>query len=130
MIDEKKLIEDIENMMSPFLFADEEREWALKDVIEVIENQPKVGEWIPCSERLPEEHKSLFYSYYGTDKWNNAMWNFNSDDVLVTFEFENGEKKTNVSHTNDGKWKIERELKLTKCKVIAWQPLPEPFKGD
>ena len=104
MIDEKKLIEDIEDMMSPFLFADEEREWALKDVIEVIENQPKVGEWIPVEKRLPSTYITVLITKYnqevrtafldGDHYWFDGLWTYTFDDVL------------------------------------AWQPLPEPYKGD
>lgn len=41
--------------------------------IDIIKKQPKVGEWIPVSERLPEEHDSIFAKLYGTDKWSDAL---------------------------------------------------------
>ena len=68
MIDEEKLIEEVEDMMSPFLFADEVREQTLKDVIEVIENQPKVGEWFPVEVVMPAEceHVQVSYIDYST----------------------------------------------------------------
>ena len=48
MIDEEKLIEDIlkhsNNITS---------EWETAGILNLINQQPKVGEWIPCSERLP-----------------------------------------------------------------------------
>ena len=56
MIDEKKLIEDIEKEIEfamkcnmPAMVA------GMRQIASIIENQPKIGEWIPCSERLPVE---------------------------------------------------------------------------
>lgn len=105
MIDENKLIEDIEDMMSPFLFADEEREWALKDVIEVIENQPKVGEWIPVEERLPENCSSV-----------------------LCYSILNGVEQGCYNPSTDT-WIMFRWGELTG-KVTYWQPLPEKPKGE
>ena len=39
--------------------------------IDIIKKQPKVGEWIPVSERLPEEHDSIFAKC--TEQINGAM---------------------------------------------------------
>lgn len=57
MIDEKKLIEDIEKEIEfamkcnmPAMVA------GMRQIASVIEEQPKIGEWIPCSERFPEEN--------------------------------------------------------------------------
>lgn len=83
--------------------------------------------WIPVEEGLPEEHKSMFAKLKGTHMWNNAMFEKVSDEVNVTIELEDGTRKTTTSHTLDGKWKVEKECVVNK-KVIAWQPLPEPYK--
>ncbi len=85
--------------------------------------------WIPVSERLPEEHDSIFAKIKGTDKWCEAMFEKTSDEVNVTIEYEDGSRKTTTSHTLDGVWKIEKEQRVVKGKVAAWQPLPEPCKG-
>lgn len=99
--------------------------------IPTVENVPdiNVGEWIPCSERLPEEHDSMFKKYKGTDKWDNAMFCAISNKVLVTLMFENGKTATDVSHTTDGKWSCEKNFGFN-TKVVAWMPLPEPYKGE
>lgn len=101
---------------------------AYEDAIEIVNQAAEeYGDgWIPCSERLPEERDSIFAKLKGTDKWSDAMFEKVSDDVNVTVEFEDGTKKTMTSHTIDGKWK--NEFKIVKSKVIAWQPLPEPYK--
>lgn len=62
MIDEKKLIS---------AFA--ENDLYLPEVVErLIKSQPKIGGWIPCSERLPEEKinpvTNDFYEYQVTFK--------------------------------------------------------------
>ena len=84
------------------------------------------GGWIACSERLPEEHETMFAKLKGTDKWDSAMPEKISDDVNVIIEFEDGTRKTKTMHTIDGKWK--KDINIIKFKVIAWQPLPEPYK--
>ena len=85
--------------------------------------------WIPVSERLPEEHDSIFARFKGTDAWNDAMFEKSSDEVNVTIEYEDGGRKTTTSYTLDGVWKIEKE-RIVKQKVIFWQPLPEAYKGE
>lgn len=90
----------------------------------------KDDNWIPCSERLPEEHDSMFTKFKGTDKWDNAMFEKKSDEVNITYELEDGTRKTGTSYTLDGKWKIEKENRIVKKKVIAWCPLPDGYKGE
>lgn len=90
-------------------------------------NIPSNDGWIPVEDGLPEEHKSMFAKLKGTHMWNNAMFEKVSDEVNVTIELEDGTRKTTTSHTLDGKWKVEKECVVNK-KVIAWRPLPEPYK--
>lgn len=87
-------------------------------------------EWIPVSERLPDEHDSIFAKFYGTDKWNDALWKTQSMEVLVTIEYEDGTRSVTSSYSTDGKWEIEKIVKLSKCKVVAWKPLPKPYKEN
>ncbi len=90
----------------------------------VAANMENSGGWIACEDRLPEEYDSIFAKLKGTAKWNEAMFEKISEDVNVTVEYENGKRKTMTLHTVDGKWKKDR---FVKFKVIAWQPLPEPY---
>ncbi len=98
--------------------------------IDIIKKQPKVGEWIPVSERLPEEHDSIFAKLYGTDKWSDALWRTQSKEVLVTLEYEDGIRTVKSSHTTDGKWSIEKKTTLSKFKVVAWMELLKPYEGE
>lgn len=94
----------------------------------MIDEQEKIGEWIPCSERLPEERDSIFAKFKGTDKWKDGMFERISENVLVTVEFDDGTRRTEVSHTVDGKWKFD--ISVLQRKIIAWSPIPEPYKEE
>lgn len=98
------------------------------NVLKELVDKAESFEWIPVSERLPEEHESLFAKFYGTDKWNDALWKTQSIEVLVTIEYEGGIRSVTSSYTTDGKWEIENRVKFRKCKVVAWMPLPKPYK--
>lgn len=87
-------------------------------------------EWIPVTERLPEEHESVFAKFYGTDRWDNNLWRARSKEVLVCIEYDDGSRSVTTSFTLDGKWRIERRRVLCNFKVIAWMPLPEPMKEE
>ena len=84
--------------------------------------------WIPVTERLPDEHESLFARYKGTDKWINAMFMTISDLVIVCAEYENGEPIVKTANTVDGVWKVKGIFH--PCKVTHWMPMPKPPKRD
>lgn len=107
MIDEKKLIEELKFQINNcetyghsdiYIDLEMAKKW-----VETIEKK-KVGEWIPCSERLPEDnqavltcknkHISILEYHADTKHWfetkGNWWWSFNMVD--------------------------------------AWMPLPEPYK--
>lgn len=85
-------------------------------------------EWIPVSERLPEEYDSVFAELYGTDKWDDTLWRTRSKRVLVTIEHESGIRSVTESYITDGKWTLGKRATLSKYKVVAWMPLPKPYK--
>ncbi len=107
---------------------EEKRVDTIKEMLEIVQEiaEEYNGGWIPCSERLPEEHDSMFAKLKGTDKWSDSMFEKISDDVNATVEFDDGTRKTMTLHTNDGKWNTNN--RIVKFNVIAWKPLPEPFK--
>ena len=70
--------------------------------------QSEKKQWIPCSERLPEEYVSVLCYQpidYGRKIW---IGHLNSDGIWV--DLDGWEKLTDP--------------------VTAWMPLPEPYKGD
>lgn len=95
---------------------------------EIIMLQAKSG-WIPCGEHMPEEHESVFARFKGTEKWNKSMFEKISDRVNVTVDNNKGKVTVTHAHTIDGKWSCD----LLRCnkdyRIIAWMPLPEPYKG-
>lgn len=78
-----------------------------------LEKEQKKQEWIPCSERLPEESGKYEVT---------AL-----DEVHVTVEFSNGERRVDTGKTIDGKWKCQARIIDPKAKIVAWMPNPEPY---
>lgn len=86
------------------------------------------SDWIRVNDEMPVERDSMFAKFKGTDKWKTGMFEKVSRDVLVTVEYDNGERHTEVAHTVDGRWKLE--MRILNAKVIAWKEKPQPYKGD
>lgn len=104
----------------------------IQDMIEQLqgdlEQDKKENGWIPVSERLPKERDSMFAKFKGTSKWKKGMFEKVSRNVIVTVKYDNGECRTNVAHTVDGRWKLE--IRILNAEVIAWKEMPEPYKED
>lgn len=98
-----------ENMENPIESA-ENRGWnqCNRSWIKTIEEQPRVGEWIPISEKLPENIKT----------------------VLVTIK--ELEQPILGWYGNKFGWRIVMPefVNIKDFTVIAWMPLPEPYKED
>lgn len=106
------------------LYGDTSKEW-LETLQELVDKADSF-EWIPVSEKLPEEHDSIFAKLYGTDKWDSRLHRTVSNRVLVTVKRDDGTRFVKESHTRDGEWADEK--KCINCKVVAWMPLSEPYK--
>ena len=91
-------------------------------------DKAELFEWIPVSEKLPDEHDSVFAKSYGTDKWNNMFWRTTSNRVIATIKYNDGTVIVKEAFTHDGEWTVEK--RNTNCKVIAWMPMPEPYKEN
>lgn len=105
MIDEKKLIEDL-------IKRKELGRKSCELIGKILKNQPKIGEWIPCSERLPEEKTNPitknFYEYQVT---------FRNDDVI------------DIRHYKFGRGHWWNGPNIMDEYVTAWKPLPEPYNA-
>lgn len=112
MIDEKRLLEVLEKNFYGI--------GGVEVLKQIIKSQPKVGEWIPVEERLPKQDKLLqdylvtfeYYRYGEYDCMYKTIGIGTFDNLNHEFTFINGQTG----------W---RDLK-----VLSWQPLPEPFKGE
>lgn len=78
-------------------------------------NQPE-PHWIPCSEGLPEDEYVLISkkpSKISGDKWSVAI-------AIRTADSRNGKIQ----------WRDSGFGVIQDDKVLAWQPLPEPYRED
>ena len=106
MIDEKKLIDKFKDWIRTDYFEDwSARNFILNDIIAEINKMPKVGEWISVSERLPDVDIEVLVSC----KARIAKYSY--------IDIDYRSKK-------NGKWVYLGE------DVIAWQPLPEPYREE
>ena len=96
----------IAKYLSQFLYND------VREAVETIDEyigelpsvtpKPKTGKWILVSERLPEEYREIIITDVET-----------SDTYLSRY-------------IGDGYWECDNGL--FKDRIIAWMPLPEPYK--
>ena len=128
MIDEKKLIEDIEKEIEfamkcnmPAMVA------GMRQIVSVIEEQPKIGEWIPCSERLPDDRDNRFYMCtVGNHEEDPPM--FCQYEEEYGFGFWNDIYDEHTLGFVDSEFKTNEELGYEK--VVAWMPLPKPYRPE
>ena len=158
MIDEKKLIEIIKNVQYHMREANKnpvpvDAREIFTLFIEMVEQQPKVSEWIPCSERLPDDEKKVivcteyrYKNYDGTEKIVRnitcAMYesgNMMCEDSDYSWDYECRGK---YDEEKDDYYTLEGWFEVTIMdheewtavgldsdrKVVAWMPLPEPYK--
>ena len=75
-----------------------------------IKHDELMPKWIPCSEALPE----------------------NADRVLVTIARSDGEKRIRSGMYFKGYFMMDDgdTWNKTDKEILAWMPLPEPYKGE
>lgn len=100
----------------------------LEQLQDDLEQDEKENGWIPVSERLPEEHDSIFAKFKGTNKWSESMFERTSYEVIVTVKYADGTILTETAYTKDGEWKLSHPT--FNGIVIAWQSFPNPYKEN
>ena len=118
MIDEKNLMtfltEQYDGEKEEWNETDDETAYgamhAYSDALEYVMGCPKVGEWIPCEERLPEPYETVL----ATGKMEKDQ------EPLVYMACVNGK----------GEWNLLGVRNPENYITSAWQPLPEPWEGE
>lgn len=100
----------------------------LEQLQDDLEQDEKENGWIPVSERLPEEHDSIFAKFKGTDNWKRGMFEKTSKYVIATVVFDDGTVLVEQAHTTDGIWRTDK--KVLGGTVVAWMNFPDPYKED
>lgn len=109
MIDEKKLIAHLNDWMlqESFLRCMKNPADTIYECIKAVEEQPKIGGWIPMEEKLPPDGQKVLLSC-----------NYMMFDYVTVGTIENG---------NRGKSYIADEDTFMRSAILAWQPLPNTY---
>lgn len=86
------------------------------------------NKWIPVTEKMPEEHDSIFAKFKGTGNWENGMFEKTSRYVIAKVMYDDGTVLAERAHTTDGIWRTEKPV--LGGRVIAWQPFPKVYEGE
>lgn len=95
----------------------------IKALNELPSAQPE-QRWIPVSERLPEEDTEVLISY----RYKEGEGDTSHVDIDITTYgqmYFGGNKVGNSKH-----WRAPFEYFHSNYEVIAWMPLPVPYKGE
>lgn len=102
----EKMVEEIENCYG--------RETELtKRARQCLDRRGYGGWWISCEDRLPKDHVKVlvWFEYFRFGTYNRLF------------------QTIGISYMHNGKWSgfVNGESGWTQLKIIAWQPLPEPY---
>lgn len=133
MIDENNLIEEIEILRVPVngfrggkILLSEFAVCYKELILRIIEEQPKVGEWIPVSEHLPEDLDNRFYMCIVENHEDDLPMFLQYDDELGFGYWADHFHPQTLGYLGD-EFITSEELGYEK--VIAWMNIPE-YKGD
>lgn len=88
------------------------------------------GEWIPIKTRPLTEEEKIYYEEYGAfylDSIFDCRLPEDGQEVLITTKYGTVEKTTFYNEGDDGSY---FECYEGGGEVLAWQPLPEPYKAE
>lgn len=117
----KKILEEIEKEQNSY---EADHAWnyskGLEYAKEIIRSHmnhngdTEMAGWIPCSEKLPEDGKEVLAQFVVRVRHTNGQ----VDEMVYIYPL----------HYEEGEWKSFHGM--PNGKVEAWQPLPEPYKGE
>ena len=140
-IDADALKEKVEAIVFGCNLMGDEYQCRLSDTIDyisdvLIEGAPTIGGWIPCSERLPELHRSEYVPHpYRAQSNLLEDYYMISEPVLVTrinpsIEPEERILVAQYEDDLDGRTYWETLDAQQLAGVVAWMPLPEPYEAS
>ena len=88
-----------------------------EDVMDLIDCMPDSYGWIPCSERLPKPNR---HNELNVDVYYLAQTEF-GDMIVASY---------NESHEGKTLWEQMYSYRIFDDEIVAWMPLPEPYKGE
>lgn len=123
MIDEKKLISHIENQYRQW-----GEEYTAEQILGDIEDFPKVGEWIPVEERLPEKETDVLCYVPKVD--GNVQYG-----IYVgrrhKVKADDGSGNFWGIPTKECDWTLKGWSYVDHPTIVAWQPLPnKPYLSE
>ena len=93
-----------------------------KTIVKVLRGMPSAQQWIPCSERLPEKD----WNYLTFAKWSN-----DEGFYIQIIPFDTCAGEFGICHEIFDPITLGSiGVAFDAAKVIAWMPLPEPWKGE
>lgn len=112
------------------LYASEFLNWLTEVIDEHVLNTPSAEEWIPTSERNPDEdvvHSEVEYrTFLVTCKIENFDW-YDADNDKVYYS--PSRIVTTAVYAGVGSWECLGTV-LTSKEVLAWKPFPTPYDGE
>lgn len=118
----EKILEEIENIEKEYVYGHHALyalgaagvAFKISNIIRSYMNEAENGGWIPVSERLPEEGEKCVI----TDKCG-----YVHDGIIYDYAYSK-DKNPSFHRWDDEYWQCFRP------DVIAWQPLPDPYKPE
>lgn len=107
---------DADSLVVSLTFSEMAKQWNVQELrailqivneMPTIESERKKGRWIPCEERLPEDERRVLCTVQSGEHY-----------CVVPCIF--------IQHTR--RWLPE--VHGNHDNVLAWMPLPEPYKGE
>ena len=120
MIDEKKLIRELNKIHAYFDNGD--IRYGVDIAINEVIKQPTVGEWIPFTEREPDQEERLSY---GCAMILDCELPDEDEEILVTYA--NGTVGLDIFCREGSECFLDSGAEFV-IGAIAWQPLPEPYR--
>ena len=112
----------IDELKQESIIVDDDAGHRAVEIIHQIAEEYNNG-WIPCSERLPEESGYYLVTYHD---WSDGNFLPKYDDTYVRrLHYQISEHFVGWNYPKNVDDRAENDCHK---EVIAWQPLPEPFK--